>query len=153
MGQNREKHRIDSHLINHCPTSSGVSKASSERAQRSARAKRVVRSKRTNELCKRTSEGANGRASGPVLISGFLIILAHSLLVLVLVVLLFPLIIIIFIITLPSIADATEEKRHFFHFLRKATNDEVLDGWIKQIPKSQRERERKGRGDRGKYHI
>ena len=31
MGQNRKKHRMNSHLIIHCPTSSGVSEVS-ERA-------------------------------------------------------------------------------------------------------------------------
>ena len=82
--QNRKKHRQNSHLIIHCPTSEGVSKAN-EWAQRSARVKRVVRSERTSERCERTSERvsgaserANGRASGPVLQSVFLIVLAHS---------------------------------------------------------------------------
>ena len=76
MGQTREKHRINSHLINHCPTSLGVSEVkerASKRAQQSARAKRVVQSKRMSERCERTSE-----VSGPVLQSGFLIILDHS---------------------------------------------------------------------------
>ena len=56
MGQNREKHLINSHLINYCPTSegvSGVSERAHEWAQRRALAKRAVRSKRTSE---RTSE-------------------------------------------------------------------------------------------------
>ena len=59
MVQNRKKHRINSHLIIHFPTSEGVSKVSeraNEWAQRSARAKRVGRSKQTNERYERTSE-------------------------------------------------------------------------------------------------
>ena len=59
MGQNRKKHRINSHPINPCPTSEGVSEVSeraNEWAQRRARAKRAVPSKRTSERCERTSE-------------------------------------------------------------------------------------------------
>ena len=63
MGQNREKHRINSHPIIHCPTNEGVSEVSrAEQAQRVSGA----------------SEQANGRASGPVLQSVFLALLAHS---------------------------------------------------------------------------
>ena len=51
MVQNREKHRINNHLIIHYPISLGVSEV---------------------------SEQVNGRASGVVLQDGFLIILAHS---------------------------------------------------------------------------
>ena len=51
MVENRKKHRQNSHLIIHCPTSEEVSEA---------------------------SERANGRASGPVLLSVFLVVLAHS---------------------------------------------------------------------------
>ena len=54
MGQNRTKHRINSHSIIHFPTSEGVSEVSG------------------------ASERANGRASGPILQSVFLVILAHS---------------------------------------------------------------------------
>ena len=46
MGQNRKKHRINSHLIIHFPTSEGVSE----------RAKRVVRSQRMSERRERTSK-------------------------------------------------------------------------------------------------
>ena len=54
MGQNRKKnHRINSLLIIYFPTSKGVSKVSG------------------------ASERANGRASGPVLQSVFLVLLAH----------------------------------------------------------------------------
>ena len=52
-------HRKDSHLIIHFFMSEGVSKVrgrANEWAQRSARGKRVVRSKRTSEWCERTSE-------------------------------------------------------------------------------------------------
>ena len=59
MGQIRKIHRINSYLINHCPTSEGVSEMSermSEQAQRSVRAKRVVRSEQMSERCVRTSE-------------------------------------------------------------------------------------------------
>ena len=54
MGQNRKKHRQNSHLINHFPTSEGVSEVSG------------------------ASERANGRVSGPVLQSVFLAALAYS---------------------------------------------------------------------------
>ena len=50
MGQIKEKHRINSYLINHSPS----------------------------EQSERASKRANGQASGPVVQSGFLIILAHS---------------------------------------------------------------------------
>ena len=49
--ENGKKHRQNSHLIIHCPTSEGVSKV---------------------------SERANGRASGPVLQSVFLAVFDHS---------------------------------------------------------------------------
>ena len=55
-----------------------MSKRVSERAQRSAQAKQVVRSKRTSERMSVVSERTNGRASDPVLQSVFLVILAHS---------------------------------------------------------------------------
>ena len=93
--RNSQKHRQNSHLIIHCPTSEGVSEASERAnkwAQRSARAKQAVRSKLCeascakravqSELCKAceqvsgASERANGRASGPV--SGFVVTLDHS---------------------------------------------------------------------------
>ena len=57
MGQNRKKHRINSHLINLFSSSEGVSKASSASS---------------------ASKHANGRASGPVPKFVFLVILAHS---------------------------------------------------------------------------
>ena len=42
MGQNRKKHRINSHLIIHCPTSKGVSKVSAaERASEASRVEQV----------------------------------------------------------------------------------------------------------------
>ena len=50
MGQKRRKHRINSHLINHCPTSEGVSEVS-ERANEWAQW-RV----QASERCERTSE-------------------------------------------------------------------------------------------------
>ena len=53
-GQNREKHRMNTHPIIHCPTSKGVSEMSeraSKRAQQSRRVKRVVWSKQTSEKC------------------------------------------------------------------------------------------------------
>ena len=49
-----KKHRINSHLIVHCPTSEGVSEVSG------------------------ASEQANGRASGPELQSVFLAVFDHS---------------------------------------------------------------------------
>ena len=49
--ENWKKYRQNSHLINHCPTSEGVSEV---------------------------SERANGRASGPVLQSVFLAVIDHS---------------------------------------------------------------------------
>ena len=54
-----KKHRINSHLIIHCPTSSGVSEMSERArkwAQRSARAKQARQSKRTSERCERMSK-------------------------------------------------------------------------------------------------
>ena len=54
MGQNRKKHRLNSHLIYHCPTSEGVSRVSG------------------------ASDRVNERASGPVLQSVFLFNLAYS---------------------------------------------------------------------------
>ena len=54
MVENEKKHRQNSHLIIHFPTSEGVSEVSG------------------------ASERANGRASGPVLQSVFLVVLAHS---------------------------------------------------------------------------
>ena len=59
MVENGKKHRQNSHLMNHCPTSEGVSEVSeraNEWAVRRARAKRAVRSKRTSERCERTDE-------------------------------------------------------------------------------------------------
>ena len=59
VGQNTEKHRINTHPIIHCPTSKGVSEVSeraSKWAQRSTRVKRVVRSKQKSEQCEWTSE-------------------------------------------------------------------------------------------------
>ena len=73
MVENRKKHRQNSHLINHCPTSERVSEWASQWAQRRARAKRAVLSKRTSERCKWTKE-----RTGPVLQSVFFVILAHS---------------------------------------------------------------------------
>ena len=90
IGQNRKNYRINTHLIIHFPMSEGVSKVNkraSEWAQQSARAKQVVRSKRVSaaehasEASKQVSgasEGANGRASGPVLASLFLFVPDHS---------------------------------------------------------------------------
>ena len=54
-----KKHKQNSNLINHFPTSEGVSEVSeraNEWAQRRARAKRTVLSKRTSERCKQTSK-------------------------------------------------------------------------------------------------
>ena len=56
MVQNRKKTRKKKHLIIHFPMSSGVSERTNEWAQRSVRAKRAMRSKRTSEQCERTSE-------------------------------------------------------------------------------------------------
>ena len=59
MVENRKKNRQNSHPIFHFPTSEGVSEVSErvdEWAQRRARAKRAVRSKRTSERCERTSD-------------------------------------------------------------------------------------------------
>ena len=58
-GRKWKKHRQNSHLIFHCPTSERVSEVSeraNEWAQRRARAERAIRSKQTSEQCKRTSE-------------------------------------------------------------------------------------------------
>ena len=42
MGQNREKHRINSHLINHGPTSKGVSEVIEQRSEQSERVRERV---------------------------------------------------------------------------------------------------------------
>ena len=66
MGQIKEKHRINSHPIIHCPMSEGVSEVIEQTSERSGGHKQSG-----------ASERANRRASSPVLLSGFLIILAH----------------------------------------------------------------------------
>ena len=76
MGQNREKHRINSHPIIHCPTSKGVSEMS-ERVSAAERASKASRTEQAQRVSG-ASERANGRASGPVLRSVFLAFLAHS---------------------------------------------------------------------------
>ena len=76
-GPEMKKHRINSYPIIHCPTSEGVSEVSewaNEWVQQSVWAKRGVQSKQTS----RASKWGSGRASGPVLQSGFLVILDHS---------------------------------------------------------------------------
>ena len=81
MGQKRKKHRINSHPINHCPMSEGVSEVSEQAnkwAQRSAWVKRAGRSKQTTYWCERTNERTSKWPSGPVLQSGFLVILDHG---------------------------------------------------------------------------
>ena len=58
VGQIREKHNINSHLIIHFPTSERVSEASESAnkwKQRSVQAKRAGRSKQTSERCDRMS--------------------------------------------------------------------------------------------------
>ena len=55
MVENGKKHRQNSHLINHCPTSE-KSEQANEWEQRRARAKRAMRSKRMSERYKRTDE-------------------------------------------------------------------------------------------------
>ena len=54
MVQNRQKHKLNSHLNIHCPTSEGVSEVSG------------------------ASERANRQVSDPVLPSEYLVVLAHS---------------------------------------------------------------------------
>ena len=75
MGQNRIKHRINSYLINHCPTSEGVREVSERvsAAERASKASRAEQAQRVSGV----SERANGQASGPVLQSVFLVVLAH----------------------------------------------------------------------------
>ena len=41
MGQNRKKYRIDSHLINHCPTSEGVNEVSERASEHSGACERI----------------------------------------------------------------------------------------------------------------
>ena len=74
MGQNREKHRVNSHLMIHCPTSEGVSKVSERTSERSGGRERSEQS-RASEQVSGASERANGRASGPVLTSRFWVVL------------------------------------------------------------------------------
>ena len=75
MVQNRKKHSKNSYLIIHLPTSLRVSERTNEWVQRSGQEKRAVRTKKTSEQCKRTSEGTR---EWPSTYSGFLVILAHS---------------------------------------------------------------------------
>ena len=73
MVKNRKKHRQNSHPIIHCPTSEGVSEVSeraNEWAQRRARAKRAVWSKRTSERCERKSKWTSKWPSTTVCILG-----------------------------------------------------------------------------------
>ena len=69
MGQNRKKHRVNNHVPREREWVKWVSAA--ERAREASRAKQAQR-------VSGASEQANGRASGPVLQSVFLVILAHS---------------------------------------------------------------------------
>ena len=69
-----KKHRINSHLIDHCPKSSGVSQVSeraSEWAKRSARAKQEGRNKQTSEQCEWTSKQTSEWPSTPICILGY----------------------------------------------------------------------------------
>ena len=78
MVENGKKHRQNSHLIIHFPTSEGVSEVSeraNEWAQWRARAKRAVRSKRTSERCEQTSKRTSEWPSTAVC---FLAVLDHS---------------------------------------------------------------------------
>ena len=73
VGQSRKKHRINSHLINHCPASEGVSErvsAAEWATECSGCAKRVVWSKQTSEPCERTSEVTSEWPSTSVCIIG-----------------------------------------------------------------------------------
>ena len=70
MGQNRKKHRINSHLITHFPTSSGVSEVSKRTSEQSEYCG-------ANKRVSSASERAIGEASGPVLQSVFLAVRAH----------------------------------------------------------------------------
>ena len=63
--------------MNHCPTSEGVSEVSERASERSGGREQSEQSG-ASERVSGASEQANGRASGPVLTSGFLIILDHS---------------------------------------------------------------------------
>ena len=68
-----KEHRKNSHFILHFPMSEGVSEVSeqtSEWAQRSGRAKRVVQSKRTSEWCEWTSGWMSEWSSSSVWILG-----------------------------------------------------------------------------------
>ena len=68
MGQNRKKHRLNSHLIIHCPTTKGVSEVIA--VEGASEAKRAVRSKQTSERCERTSERTGEWPSSLVCIFG-----------------------------------------------------------------------------------
>ena len=69
-GPEQKKNRINSHAIIHCPTSSEVSKVSEQTSEGSEAREQVVQSD--------ANERENGQASGPVLLSVFLAVLAHS---------------------------------------------------------------------------
>ena len=84
MVENGKKHKINSHLLIHRPTSEGVSKvsewakwASEQTSERSGGRERSEHSG-ASERVSSVSERGNGRASGLVITSGFLNILNHS---------------------------------------------------------------------------
>ena len=78
MVQNgKKKQRQNSYLINHCPTSEGVSEVSERTSERSGGRERSEQSG-ASERVSGASERANGRAIGPVLQSAFLAVLDHS---------------------------------------------------------------------------
>ena len=84
MVENGKKYRQNSHLIIHCPTSEGVSEVSERTSERSGvreQSEQGGASEQVSGVSERVSgasKRANGRASGQVLQSGFLFILAHS---------------------------------------------------------------------------
>ena len=77
MVENGKKHRQNSHLINHFPTSEWVEWASERTSERSGGRERSEQSG-ASERVSGASERANGRASGPVLTSQFLFVPDHS---------------------------------------------------------------------------
>ena len=73
----KKKHRLYSRPIIHFPTSKEVSEVSERTSERSGVREQSEQCE-ASERVSGASERANGRVSGPVLTSGFLVDLAHS---------------------------------------------------------------------------
>ena len=76
MGQNRKKHRINSYLA--VPRAREWAKRASEQTSERSRGREQSEQSGSSKRVSGVGERGNGRASGPVLTSGFLTVLDHS---------------------------------------------------------------------------